>query len=467
MALSLISAPLLIRSLGVVEFGRYLTALSAAALATGATEAGLTTAALREYAVLEGRERTDFMRDVLGMRLALSGAGVAVAVAFMTIAGYGGQLVLGTLLAGVGLLLSSVQLLLAVPLAASLRLGWVTALDLVRQVFTVALIAGLVIGGAGVLAFLAVVPIAAVVPLLVTVVIVRGQFPLRPRVDLRRWWNVLRVMLPFTAIAAISAVYFRLTLIITSLVATPVATGYFATAFRLLEVLIFVPTLLVTTAFPILSRAARDDRERLRYAMRRVLEVALVGGAGMALVVAVGAPFIIDVIAGPKGHGAVEPLRIQALALLPNFIAAAAGYGLLSMRRHAAGVISLGLGIVCNVALVLALAPAHGATGAAIAIAAAETVIAVSLYVQLLRHDAKLALPLRTWLRVAAGAAPAVAVAVLTGLPSVVTAILAGAIYLALMVAQRAVPEELFDALLPSRRKRASASSNSSSISSA
>ena len=54
-------------------------------------------------------------------------------VAFAAAAGYGSTLVLGTAIAGVGLLLQLVQSLLATALQAQLRFGWVSVAELLRQ----------------------------------------------------------------------------------------------------------------------------------------------------------------------------------------------------------------------------------------------------------------------------------------------------------------------------------------------
>ena len=60
----------------------------------------------------------------------------------------------------------------------------------------------------------------------------------------------------FTSAAAIAVntIYFRVTSLVMSLIASVVQTGYFATSFRVTEVLIGVPALAVA-GFPILSRA--------------------------------------------------------------------------------------------------------------------------------------------------------------------------------------------------------------------
>src|SRR4051812_29582225 len=94
--LGLISAPLLIRHLGVVDFGRYITVAAVVGLVTGITEGGLNAMAQREYARNEGEARRTVMRDMLGMRMALTTVGALAAVAFSAIAGYDSEMVLGT-----------------------------------------------------------------------------------------------------------------------------------------------------------------------------------------------------------------------------------------------------------------------------------------------------------------------------------------------------------------------------------
>jgi hypothetical protein len=70
-ALALASAPLLIRHLGVVDFGRYTLVLSLIAMVQGLTEGGLAAVGLREYTVLDRDHRRRLMRDLLGLRFAL------------------------------------------------------------------------------------------------------------------------------------------------------------------------------------------------------------------------------------------------------------------------------------------------------------------------------------------------------------------------------------------------------------
>ncbi|MBW3609019.1 MAG: polysaccharide biosynthesis C-terminal domain-containing protein, partial [Actinobacteria bacterium] len=369
----------------------------------------------------------------------------AAALLFATLAGYDRTLVLGTALMGCGLLLASTQSLLTVPLASNLRLGWISALDIGRQAITVTLMLALVVAGAELLPFFAVTIVAGLAALAATVVLVRRTVPLTPAFDVREWWLLLRDSLPYAAATALYVAYFRVAILLMSLLTEELETGYFATSFRILEMLLPVPALLIGSVFPILARAARDDRDRLRYASQRIFEVALIAGVGLVLVIELAAPTIVQVVAGDAGERSVEVLRLQAPALAATFVAIACGYPLLSLRRHRALLFASLVPLVATVALCFALIPPSGATGAAIATTVAEFALAAANVLLLIRHG--------EGVRLTFGVLGPLALATLLGLTAfvlplhdLVRAAAGSALFVAALAAMRQIPPELFDA---------------------
>ena len=154
-AITAISAALLFRHLGVNDSGRYVTVLALVSIVAGLTDAGLTGVGMRELVVRKPSERESLLRNLIGMRIVLGVVGLAGAVVFAALAGYSSAMVVGTALAGVGTVLQTFQNTLAVQLMVDLRLGWVTVLELVRQVVTVVGIVVLVLVGASLVPFLA------------------------------------------------------------------------------------------------------------------------------------------------------------------------------------------------------------------------------------------------------------------------------------------------------------------------
>lgn len=409
MLLSIISAPVLIHHLGVENFGRYTTVTVLVALVGTGTEAGLTALAVREYTTASSEQRRLTMRHLLGIRLALTAVGVALAMLFALIAGYDDVRVIGVLVAGGGLVLTMVQSLLAVPLQASLRLGQVTALVLLRQALGVAGIVALALAGASLGAFFFVPLAAGAVVLVVTIAVVRGTMPLRPTASPRAWGSLLGQTLVYAVATAIYAAYFRVAVLLTSVRANDVETGIFATSYRVIEVVLTVPGILVTTVFPILTRAQHHDRVRFERATVRLVELALIAGAATALGLTLAAPLIIDVLTPVEGEPATAVLRLQAPAMVATFVAVACGYPLLALHRQRAILVANAIAFALVLVLVLALlGGSHPAQGAALATTLAELVLA-ALMVTLLARE----LPA---LRRAAGSVPPVALACAAGL---------------------------------------------------
>lgn len=441
-SLSLVSAPLIIRHLGLDGFGVFVTITAIIMIITGASELGLTAVGIREWTQRPQSERGELLADLLGARITLTLVGIAGAFVFSLAAGYGPTRLAAVGVACFGLLINTVQAALVVPLAAALRQGRIAAADLLRQAAQVALIVAVVASGGGLVLLLATATPAAVIALAITIRAVPGGVP-RPTFHPRRWYVLLKDTLPFAAASAVSVIYFRVTLILTSVVATEVATGEFGAAFRVLEVLVNVPSLLVGTLFPLLARAAVNDAARLKMALERTWAGAVAVGGVAGVSVAAGAPLAILILSGEQEGGAVDALRILAVGLAFAFVGSACQYGLLAMRKHKEILWINGVALVLNVVLTLILASAHGAVGAAIALGICEIAIAIAASTMMIAAgglDVDKGAAIRVLAAAAIGALVAIA---LTPVSVVVVAVVVPAVTLGAALVLRAIPEEI------------------------
>jgi O-antigen/teichoic acid export membrane protein len=215
-AVSVLASALLLRHLGVVAVGYYVTVLSLVTLAALVTEAGLAAIGVRELSTLPPALAGGFFRSLSGLRLVCVGGGVLFAVGFALLSGYSSTLVLGTLIAGVGVVFSTTQTTYSLPLLARLQLGRVTAVEVLRQVGTTIAIVALVLVGAPLLPFwFATIP-AGLAATAVSAYLIRRSMPLLPAFDRELWRSLLRRTLPYSMAAAVGVVYFRLAILIMS-----------------------------------------------------------------------------------------------------------------------------------------------------------------------------------------------------------------------------------------------------------
>src|SRR6185503_1524247 len=193
---------------------------------------------------------------------------------------------------------------------------------------------------------------------------------------------------------------FRAAMITLSVVSTDTETGYFAAPFRITEVLLAIPNLVVGAAFPIFARAARDNQDRLAYGVERVFLACVVLGGLLFVALFLGGRRAIEVEAGEDFQASDDVLRIQAAALMLAFPNSVLFYVLLTLRRYG---ILLGLAcsiLVVNVVLAAVLGSSHGAEGAAIATGAAELVALAAGLVSVRAVAPRIAPPLGVFVKV-------------------------------------------------------------------
>jgi O-antigen/teichoic acid export membrane protein len=449
--LSVVAAALMVRHLGVVDWGRYVTVTSLIAIVAGLSEAGMTAIGVREYSTRGRPARDTLMRNLLGLRLAITCLGLVVAVLFAVAARYKPVLVAGTAVAGAGALLAVAQQTYSIPLAAGLRLVWLSLLDLARQAATVVLVIALVVVDSSLFPFFTVfVPVSLFV-LALTLVLVRGAVPLLPTFDRARWLEVLRLTIVFSAASAVATLYVSITVVLTSLVGSGRDTGFYGASFRIFTVLATIPLLLANAAFPVVARAARDDEERLKYSIQRLFDVAIVFGAWMVIVTAFGARFAIDVVAGSKFGPSVAVLQIQAFGLIATFLSITWSIALLSLHRHRALLLTNLVGLGASMAITLALVPVLGAKGAAIATVAGEMTLAITYSLTVIRAGIRVSLGVVP--RAALAVAAASALLLIPGLRSLALAVAATAVYFVVAFVVKAMPPEIVAAIAEGRRR--------------
>lgn len=442
--------PLMTRHLGVADFGRFVTASSVVMIVAGVTEFGLSGIGTREYALAAPGERRALLANLLGLRSVLTVAGLALAALLMELGDYPSVVVTGMLVSGAGLMLLNVQQTYSIALTAQLEWGMASFFELVNAAVVAAGTVLLVLIGAELFPFFLVSVVSSAAALLASVVYLRDRISLLPLFDLPEWRAMVRDALPFAAAATVGILYPRVGLILVSLISSADQTGYYSTAFKIVEVVGGTSGLIASSAFPLFARAGRDDHERLRYAVGKVGDTALIAGGYVTLSLVVAAPFVIEVIGGKSFGPAVPVLRLQAVALLGGFLAATWSYTLLSLRMHGALLRVTLAGLVASIALSAALVPSLGAEGASIASAVCEFVVAGGYLIALTRSHAKLRPSLALLPRAVLAAAAAVC-ALLLPLPSIAQWAIASVVYLGLLALLRAFPAELLH-VLPRRR---------------
>jgi len=446
--LGLVTATLLLRHLGVEDSGRYVTVLSLVGIAVSVVDNGLNVTASSELARRNLEARRPLLANILGQRLLVAAVAWALLVAFALVAGYPEEMVVGTVLAGAGVLLVAVANALLVPLTVQLRNGGLAFVEVLRQVATLAGVAGLVAWGATLTPFFAVqlvvgLLVIAAVPFLVG----RGGlvWPRFTRVEQR---ILLGTALPVALALALGQIYFRLVIVLMSLISPADQTGYFGASLRAMEALIVIPVLVANVALPLLTAAARDNLNRLRYALAGLAEGAVIAGVLVALVTFRAAEPLMSLLGGSEFGPAGDVLRIQVLALLFIALYQIWTMGLISLGEQRQLILTNALGLLAVGVFAAVLVPSLGARGGAAASVFGDIVLAALIYWRLHRSIGKVTARGAFLARVAIAAAVAV-VPLFLSVPALAAAALSAVVFLGIGLLIGMIPQELRAALRP------------------
>jgi O-antigen/teichoic acid export membrane protein len=442
--LSVAISAILLRHLGVEQFGQYGTIAAIAGIVLGITDAGLTSIGAREISLLPlGQQRERLASTLLVVRLVTTTLGVLVAIAFTLIA-YSSTLSIGMALVGLSVILISVQSMATVPLFVSLRVIPLTAFEVARQVMTLVAIALLAIAGAGLVPFFAVQIPVSLLLLIATLIYVRQTFALSFVLDKQLIRDVVVKTLPMSAAVAMNILYLGAMVVVVSLISSEYDTGLFVTSARIMEVLILLPGITMNLALPVLSVASAEDHGRLSAALQKMVEVGFLVSSTIVVGIVVMAPVVIVLLGGPSYEPASAILRVQVLAIVGAFMTQTMQYALISLHRQRALIVTNAVALVCVIVGGTGLTIAFGPKGAAAAVVIAEALLATTMWIALHRSAPDVHLHLRFLLRLVIAVAAGLAVGLLIPISAWITGPLAIVVVLAVAFALRVFPPELF-----------------------
>jgi O-antigen/teichoic acid export membrane protein len=420
--------------------------MSLVAIAGSVGENGLNVSASPELALRDRPERRALVANILGQRLLFTPLAATAIVGFAAVAGYPESMVAGTALAGAGMLIMSLANALLIRLTVELRNAGLALVDFLRQVITLLGVAALTVLGARLLPFFAVQIVVGMCVLALVPRLVGPGAIVRPRADREEQRALLRRALPVASAIVLGQLYFRLVIVLMSLISSPRQTGYFGGSLRAMETLVNIPILVAGVALPVLTTAARDDPARFRYALSGLSEGAVVAGVLVVLVTTRLAEPVMTLIGGDAFRSAGDVLRIQVGALMFIALYQLWTVSLVALGRQRDLILTNALGLLGVGLFAAVLVPLFAATGGAAASVAGDGLLACLIYARLRKSAGPVMVGARFLLRVAAAAALGAGVLIVPGLPDPVAAALAALVFLGAGYLLGMLPPELFDA---------------------
>ena len=146
------------------------------------------------------------------------------------------------------------------------------------------------------------------------------------------FWELARGGLPFVAWQLTLVAYGQVDKLIMGGLVPTMEVGWYAAAYRIIGVVVFVPTLVITPLFPALSRCA-DDRPLLRRTVAQTIRLLLLLMIGMAAGTIVVASAVPSLLGWPSDYEHAVPL-MMILAVHEPLVAIDMVLGVVLMAIH-------------------------------------------------------------------------------------------------------------------------------------
>ncbi|KKK88567.1 hypothetical protein LCGC14_2741840, partial [marine sediment metagenome] len=370
------------RELGGEDFGKLSFAYSFAGICIIVADFGLNTILIRN--VSRQKELTrEYIGNIFVLKIVLSVVSISVMGLFVLFAGYSREVItLVIVFGGVMFFKALVDFFCAI-FNAYERMDKEAFLKGTSQILL--FLSGIVILALG-FGLFGLSNVFLVVYLLSSVVgfymVYKGITSIRPCFNLRFWKYILRESLPLALTVVFTVIYFKIDIVMLSLIRGDNSEiGWYSAAMRLIELIGVVPALIVSALFPILSGLYKDSIDSLKKAYKISFKYLLV----IALPVAVGTLLLserfINIIYGKEFVRAIPALQILVFALIFIFVNYILMNILVAIDKQKLNAIVAGTCVFVNITLNFCLIPHYGYLGAGTATVITEIVLfALGLY---------------------------------------------------------------------------------------
>lgn len=362
----------LAREGGETEVGVLVLALAFCQIATIPIDVGLDRVFLREV-VAEPQEYPRRFAEVLGVKLALSGPTIVVALAVSL--AYDDVVRNSIAILLFAFLLESLMRTLHFAFVAFERSDLLARCIVLQRLVAAVLGIGAIAAGYGVVGVAAGYGCGVLAGLIWSVLLLRGQIGAPHwRPTIQGWRRRARLSLPFATQDVFTVLLFKLDAILLSILATEAIVGRYGSAYRLLEATFFISVALGGAFTPMFTYLSRDSDPPVQSAFGSSVKLSFVLLAPIGVAFACVPEPICRLFFGPGFEGAADPLRILApLVVILGVVSL--GSSMVVSRNRPAGIVRASAAMVAlNLVLNLALIPAWGASGAAAAMLVTEVV---------------------------------------------------------------------------------------------
>ncbi len=378
--LALVLLGFITRYLGQDGFGNYSTVLAFLYVFSVLADLGLYSITVREISKIGAKEE-EIVSRAFSLRFLAGFFIFGLAPLASLFFPYSTETRIGIALGAIGFwFFSNAQVLVGV-FQKYLKMEKVALADLAGRIVQLALVWLVIYKKLGFLSVVLTFGVSGFVNFLLTWIFAKKYINFKFIFDLGGWRKILGQSLPLALSAIFVMIYFKVDTIMLSVMQSPEAVGIYSVSYKILESLIFFPSMFVGLVMPLLSRYAFAQPPEFKAISQKTFNILLV----FALPMAVGGFFlsesIVRLIAGPDFFAAAGVLKILIVATAVIFFGALFSNMIIALEKQRALAKIYASGAAINFAANLVLIPKFSYWGAAFSTLATELFVTIFMMV--------------------------------------------------------------------------------------
>lgn len=423
----------LARYLGVSDFGVLTFGISFTTIMGVTADLGLSILAVREIA-RDKSISSGYTGNLIVIKLVLSSITMGLIALFMNLFNYPTQTIQVVYLLGFWMVFTSFTQLFYSVFQAYEKMEYQSIGTIL---YSILLFSGVFYGifsNFSIQWFALIYLIVSGVVLFYTIFIYLARFP-RPnlQVNWNFWKSKLTLALPLSIASIFSTIAFRVDTVLLSLFQGYVVVGLYTAPYKIIEVLLFIPSVYSAVIFPVLSRFHVSSKESFQLIYVKSIKYMIILGLPLAAGVTILSQDIILLLYQSAFSGSVVALQILIWTVPLLLLTTSFGIILISMNKQVLAIRLTFIYMIFNIGVNLAVIPQFSYLGAAVVTVLTELVNFVMLFYYLSKFICKVPLHKLIW-------KPAIATVIMSvfmisvHLNIFIMVLLATAIYFALLI---------------------------------
>ncbi len=176
---------------------------------------------------------------------------------------------------------------------------------------------------------------------------------------------VIKEALPMGVSLALSVIFFKVDSLMLSIMKSPEALAYYALPYKVLESLLFFPSLVGGLLLPVLSKASSKDAKNVQEPLRAASDLYLMGAIPITIILLITSSWVIFILGGKSFSPSIPVLNVLSVALGVLFLGNLYGNTIVAIGKQKLLVLVYLLLTVLNIGLNLIFIPKYSFMGAA------------------------------------------------------------------------------------------------------